>query len=822
MKWVRLSLLHKVLLTLLAVGLAPAALGVAWTARELWKVIRDVSADNLRMEARNIAGLLDREVNNFINRAAAITTVYPSAVEWFVQPDASAVGSSLTIVLSSLWPDNATSRPLFLWPTSGSLRSFLFMPGGVLPMDSQPYKLLEARQQSIPPGLKAVSVHTDPILKRPVACAWVPVPRDVATRFVGWMGVEIPVDWILRSEASRALFDVDRACVISSMGHLLSRLRFSAARATELREYLSVFASGAEERVEIRFADGTRYLLGFSPMSLTGALRSYGRSDADWYVCIARDLRPLATAFRSQIARDLFAGTGLAVFLCLVAYLFARRLTRPIQKLEEGVRRVAASDFASHVSIQTGDELEALARAFNEMANRLQQDALNIQNQMATVRRQADELALLHDISRAINARLDLDQTLAAFARETSRVIAYDRLSVALLDDDGEHYTVQFVFPESGATEFSPGTRHRLEESYVGEAVGAGRPIVRDDTRRPPQRPVDEFLASAGLLSVMFVPLLSESQPIGSVNLSSRKPGAFGPEEQERMSLLAQSVAVAIQHSRLYGRVRRFAEDLEAEVRRRTAQLRLTQDKLVQTEKLAASGQLAAGIAHEINNPLGIIKNYMRLTLDRLRTVSPAEGAALAKQNLGIIEEELNRIARIVRNLLDLYHPREESPVATDLHDLLNRVLELYEPHWKKKKGIEVVRRLAPQLPPLMISGDRIRQVFINLLRNAEDAMENGGTVTLTTRLEPASADWEEDRMVIEVEDTGSGIPREALPRVFDPFYTTKKGGAGTGLGLSVSYGIVRSYGGTIEIASEPGHGTHVTVALPIIRPVAQ
>jgi len=821
MKWVRLNLHRKVLLTLLAVGLVPAAAGVALTAQELWNVIRGVSGENLRMEARNIAGLLDREVNNFAARAAMITVDDPAIASIFEESDASRVATSLTLVLSSLWQDKSTSRPFFLLPRAGPLRAFICLPNGagVQPADSQPYKVLETRRQSFSPSLRAVSVHTDPLLKRPVALAWVPIPSDLPAQFLGWVGVEIPVDWLLRSEASRALFDVDRACVITSMGHLLGRVRFRADRAAELFERLSLFAPGTEEQFEIRYGDGAHQLVGFSPLPLTGALRSLGRSDADWYVCINRDLGPLVAEFRRQIARDVFAGAGLVVFLGVVAYLFARRLIRPIRQLEQGVRRVAAGDLASRVSIQTGDELESLARAFNEMANQLQQTALDIQQQMATVRRQADELALLHDISRAINAHLDLDQTLATFAREIRRVVSYDRLSVALLDEDGEHFTIQFAFPESEASEFSPGTRHRLEESYVGEAVRAGRPVIREDTSQAPCRPVDEFLASTGLRTAVFVPLLSESRAIGTVNLARRKPAAFGPEEQERMVALAESVAVAIQHSRLYTRVRRFASDLEAEVRRRTAQLRLAQDKLVQTEKLAASGQLAAGIAHEINNPLGIIKNNLRLMMDRLRQAPFAEGLTPTKQHLEIIEEEINRIARIVRNLLDLYHPREDSPVATDLHDLLERVLELFAPQWREK-GIQTARQFAPSLPPLIISGDRIRQVFINLLRNAEDSMEKGGAVTLTTRVEPASAEWDEERVAIEIHDTGCGIPRELLARVFDPFFTTKKGGVGTGLGLSVSYGIVRSYGGMIEIDSQPGHGTRATVSLPIIKAV--
>jgi len=825
MRWVRFNLHRKVLLTLLAVGLVPAAAGVALTAHELWTVIRDVSGDNLASEAQNIAGLLDREINVFINHAATVVDDRAWVAGLFAATDGAVVATSLSALVPALGLDASTTRPLLLLPRNGPILPFLIsqMEARLRPANPAAYRVLEvqfreARRVTIEPGLLAVSVHTDPIVKRPVALAWIPVTAQEPAASPGWVCVEIPVDQLVRGDVSRALFDVDEACVITNVGHLLGGLRFRRGRAGQLHAQMAQYAASEQDRFEMHYADGTRRLIGFSPLPLPRALRRIGRSDSDWYMCIGRDLRPLTAAFRRQIARDLLGGVLLAVLLSLVAYLLTRRLVRPIRQLEGGVRRVAGGDLASRVEVRTGDELESLADEFNEMAGRLQKSANDIRQQMATVQRQAEELRLLHETTRAINARLDLAQTLTTFARETSRVISYDHLSVALLDEEGEHYTVQFVFPETEASDFSPGTRHRLEESYVGEAVRAGRPYVRKDIGEPPLRAEDEFLATAGFRAVMLIPLVSESRAIGSVNLASRNPKAFGAEEQERMTLLAESFAVAIQHRRLYQRVLRFAEDLEVEVRRRTAQLRLAQDKLVQTEKLAASGQLAAGIAHEINNPLGIIKNYLRLAMDGIRATAPTEPSSAAGQHLQIIEEEINRIARIVRNLLDLYHPREDSPVATNLDEVLERVLELFAPNWEKK-NIRTVRRFAPSLPPLIVSGDRIRQVFINLLRNAEDAMEDGGTITLTTRLEPAVVAGDDPRIAIEVEDSGCGIARGDLVRVFDPFYTTKKGGAGTGLGLSVSYGIVRSYGGTIDIDSEPGRGTRVTVALPLVGP---
>jgi signal transduction histidine kinase len=609
---------------------------------------------------------------------------------------------------------------------------------------------------------------------------------------------------------------VDGACIVSYGGHLIGEVEFPPAHVEEVRQRLvRSFEQGLDGYFEIRYKDDIRQLVGFSPLPLTRALQPIGRSDAICYVFVGRDLQRLATDFRSHLTRNLMGGAALIVFLAFIAYSVARRLTRPVQKLETGVRRLAEGDLDSRVDLATGDELESLASAFNEMAQRIQQTTLDLQKQMTTVRRQADEIALVSEVSRAINARLDLGQTLTTFARETARLIAYDHLSVALLDEDGEHFTVQFVFPEGGPSEFAPGTRHDIEESDIGEAIRDGRPRVKRNLGAAPDRALDDFLASGGFRSLMVVPLISESKAIGSVNLAGRNPEAFGPEDEKRMAVLAEPVAVAIQHSHLYMRVRRFAEELEDEVRRRTTQLRRAQDKLVQTEKLAASGQLAAGVAHEINNPLGIIKNYLRLSMDQLRQAPDSDPATHLMQNLQVMEEEISRIARIVRNLLDIYHPRDDTPGPTDVNFVIERVLELFAHKWRKS-GIEVETKFEVLLPAVNVSSDRLRQVLINLFRNAEDAVGENGHVGVTTRLQNKSGDSEPDWLVIEVEDSGCGIAKKDLARVFDPFFTTKKGGGGTGLGLSVTYGIVRSFGGTIDIDSRRGSGARVSVSIPI------
>jgi len=821
MKWPRLNLYRKVLLILLTVGLVPAALGVALTARELWQVTLDVAGGNIQSEAQSIANLINDEISAFIQQSER-ALAEPSGIErLFEDPAADAATTTLPTLLSYVWLDDRTSHPAFLLPVSGSIRAFVLAPGSAtaVPVDSPRYKYIEARREVFRPGYKAFSIHTDPILDRPVALAWFPVSRVGDRQFVGWLGFEVPVAGILSEQARRMLQDVRGICLMTLAGHLFGTIMMDAPDAMRIQERLMMIAPDTNERFEGRFEadfpDGREQLVGYSPIKLTQGLAPTGRADA-LYIVVQRDLGPFKTAHWEQLWRDILAGLILIALLSAVGYLFARRLTRPILELQEGVHRVAAGDLASRVQVGTGDELEALARSFNEMAGRLEQAAGEAQQQMATVRRQADELALLHDVSRAINRRLDLDQTLAAFARETAALIAYDRFSVALIEEDGEHFAVQFVFPESGASEFAPGTRHVLADLADAEALATGRPIVRRDLAASPACAVDEFLAGIAMRALMIVPLVSEGKTIGSVNLASRDVNAFRPEDQERMANLAEPVAVAIQHSHLYMRVRRFAEELEGEVRRRTAQLRVAYDKLIQTEKLAATGQLAAGIAHEINNPLGIIKNYLRLSLDQLRRVLHENRREALEQHLSVIDEEISRIARIVRNLLDLYHSPELTTGPIDVHEHIERVLELFTANWKKR-GVEIDRHLAAFLPLLSVSPDRLRQILINLLRNAEDAIGGGGRITIRTRLEAPAGELENDQVVVEVEDNGCGIPRESLGRVFDPFFTTKKSGQGTGLGLSVTYGIIRSYGGTIDLDSEPGRGTRVSVRLPAV-----
>jgi two-component system NtrC family sensor kinase len=232
------------------------------------------------------------------------------------------------------------------------------------------------------------------------------------------------------------------------------------------------------------------------------------------------------------------------------------------------------------------------------------------------------------------------------------------------------------------------------------------------------------------------------------------------------------------------------------------------QQQLIQSEKMASVGQLAAGVAHEINNPLGTILLYSYMLLEKLGSNDTH------KEELEIIAKEASRCRDIVRGLLDFARQRKLQIENIDLNHILTEVLSLTSKQ-ESFQNVEVVKTLDPSLPK--ISGDpvQLREVFLNIISNAGEATRGGGKVTVNTRFNKGGRDIE-----VSISDTGQGVSPENLSKIFMPFFTTKKIGQGTGLGLAIAYGIVKMHRGSIDVKSKVGEGTTFLVRLPIIPAV--
>ena len=235
---------------------------------------------------------------------------------------------------------------------------------------------------------------------------------------------------------------------------------------------------------------------------------------------------------------------------------------------------------------------------------------------------------------------------------------------------------------------------------------------------------------------------------------------------------------------------------------------RNVQAMIFQAEKLAGIGQLAAGVMHEINNPLATISACVAAIQGRLEGAGPA-----VDEYLQIIDKEVDRCSRIVDGLLDFSRPKGTAKVVVALNALVEDTLFLLK-HHRKFKRLTVVRELATTDPRTMGNAEQLTQVLMALMLNALDAMERGGTLTVRTGRSPSRA----DDVLVEVEDTGVGIARAEQDKIFEPFYTTKPPGRGTGLGLSICYGIVQDHRGRIEVDSVPGRGSVFRVHLPAVN----
>jgi two-component system, NtrC family, sensor kinase len=248
-------------------------------------------------------------------------------------------------------------------------------------------------------------------------------------------------------------------------------------------------------------------------------------------------------------------------------------------------------------------------------------------------------------------------------------------------------------------------------------------------------------------------------------------------------------------------------QNLEGIVAERTEALARSEKQMAQADRLASIGQLSAGIAHEINNPLGIILGFTQL-------LKRGEDAGSQRHSdLKTIEKHVRNCQSIVSDLLNFARSAPTQKKRVRIHDTIDEVVNFIR-HHSNKGDVVIERHYAPEVPSLMVDEEKIRQVLINLVMNALHAVGKTGTITISTRLDSRLR-----QVAIRVADTGYGIEPKNLTRIFDPFFTTKPTGEGTGLGLSVSYGIIKNHGGDILVESEPGQGARFTLLLPAADP---
>ena len=389
--------------------------------------------------------------------------------------------------------------------------------------------------------------------------------------------------------------------------------------------------------------------------------------------------------------------------------------------------------------------------------------------------------------------------------------LVWQEVKTAVLDEGKPWLTRAFVVNDWYLTAYEP------IKSVSGRIIGIlyvgtlEKPYLDTANRVMRTFAIMAALCVVFLLSVLYFStsrmirplqrMAAATQEIAKGTLSHR----VEVNSRDEIGALAESFNQMTDHLREANeKLVEWGKTLEKKVEERTQELREIQAHLIQSEKLASIGKLAAGVAHEINNPLGGILIYSHLILEDTPKGSPH------CENLKKIVRETTRCKEIVKGLLDFARPKEPQMVPTDIHELLDKCLALMESH-ALFQNIRIEKSYAPIGPRIIADGGQLQQVFMNIILNAAEAMNGNGTLTLRTSLDPVRQE-----VAVEIADTGHGIKEEDKRRLFEPFFTTKEVGKGTGLGLAISYGIVKKHQGTIDVRSEIGQGAAFTVRLPL------
>jgi len=496
----------------------------------------------------------------------------------------------------------------------------------------------------------------------------------------------------------------------------------------------------------------------------------------------------------------LIALLGFVVFNQVVSRISrlaeAMRVTQPVEKTARREKDASLVPGLGRVT-EIGDFAQALGRLLEDLKS--------------STERLEDLVFKLGALNETVElaARIPKIQDLLAHVLERMmRAVRAGIGSIMLLDP--ERQTLRIAVARGLPNAVVAATELRAGEGIAGKVVDLGEPVLVENLETDPRFAglTDAVYGSGSFISL---PLRVGERIIGVVNLAKkealstamRPQAAFGPTDLQFLNALVTHTAYAVDNARLLEEARRSAEQLHQVVEDQKLRLTLAQQQMVQAAKLSALGQLVAGVAHELNNPLTVLLGYTDLL---------SQGATESDRGkLEAMQDAADSARRIVQGLLMFARRLPLARQQIDVGDLVEKVLNVTAADLRLAQ-VRVEHDIEPDIPRVWADLHQLQQVLVNLITNAKQAMAE---VEHPRRLRVAVKRAGSDRIRIAVEDTGCGIPSDLLPTIFDPFVTTK-GAGGTGLGLSISYGIIREHEGEIRVDSVVGAGTTFTIELPI------
>jgi two-component system, NtrC family, sensor kinase len=392
--------------------------------------------------------------------------------------------------------------------------------------------------------------------------------------------------------------------------------------------------------------------------------------------------------------------------------------------------------------------------------------------------------------SREMVSIVDLESLCSRLVKTVASALGSETASLYLLDEPKGSYNLK---AKTGLDDNSSGDLVLVRDDPLLHSLKKSQEaIVKEEL----EMARDEAGAQRGaermkeLEAEISVPIISKQKLIGILNLGHKEDHEiYANEELELLSTLANQAAIAIENARLY------------------ENLKQSQNTLRRADRLSSLGLLTAGLAHEIRNPLVAIRTFTQLLPERYDDAEFREGFQ------GLALKEVDRICGLINDLLSFARPSRPNVAEEDMNDVVDAIARILETE-AKEKGVQITRDFGAGLPKVLIDREQLKQVFMNLILNAIQAMRDGGSILIATRLNSNNEPEQSVRFVqVEIRDTGMGIPEENLEHIFDPFFTSKD--EGSGLGLSISHQIVQEHGGYILVQSKVGEGTSFFINLP-------
>jgi signal transduction histidine kinase len=597
-----------------------------------------------------------------------------------------------------------------------------------------------------------------------------------------------------------------------------------------LEQALSQYGHGSPNVFDVRTAQLT------SASAVRGALLDTKNASVQFvasaeqvFADVQEDARTQSDYFRQRISEYSRLFTVLSL-LCVggagaVFFYINRSIIQRLRSLSHYMR---ASVFGrtAPITISGNDEISDMARAADFFVASLAQREKGL-------RESVEELQALGEVIQAVNSSVDLETVLTTIVAKATQLSGTDAGAIYVFDDVSQEFRLRATYglSDSIVAEIRD-SKIRVGQTAISEAVERRTPIQIPDVLDDPSVTLD-VIVRAGFRALLYVPLLGSEDTVGALIVRRKQPGEFPKNTIELLQTFAAQSVLAIQNARLFESVEARTQDLMKSLE----ELRTTQDRLVQTEKLASLGQLTAGIAHEIKNPLNFINNFSTLStelitemtellsdisLDKNKREELDQVTQLLKGNLEKVVQHGKRADSIVKNML--LHSRESSGEQrpADINALLDDSLNLaYHGARVEAPGFSITLQRDFDAGAGVIESfpQEVTRAFINLISNGFYAAAKRQKESEGSDFEPvlrATTKNLGNRVEVRIRDNGTGIPAGVKDKMFNPFFTTKPAGEGTGLGLSMSHDIiVKQHGGSIDVETEPGQFTEFTIVLP-------